>query len=270
MNIDKAIDFLRLKGTDLERARAEWIINRVKPADDLIQPFLELQCPDGGFPFGWEKGNLSAVNSTLSAIWHLDELGLSGSTHAERAFGYLLLVQKDDGGWDEDPAIAHYALPPYITPGDLRTRLYLSAYASYWLALKHHFEDPKFREALYFLVSHQEDSGRFFGFRHTTWIAVSAFALAGRPYAKIVSKGLKYLMEKPLDEWADSQLAWALECLGRAGLPKAHPFISDCLAELAQRQKPDGTWISEDGEAFTARATLSAVKAFKIFGAPSE
>jgi len=119
---------------------------------------------------------------------------------------------------------------------------------------------------LYFLVSHQEESGRFFGFLHTTWIAVSAFALAGRPYAKIVSKGLKFLMEKPFDEWADSQIAWVLECLGRAGLPKVHPFISDCLTELIQRQKPDGTWVSEDGEAFMAQATLGAIKALKIFG----
>ena len=266
MKIDKAIDFVRQNGTDLERARVGWLISGVKPTENMIQQFLELQCPDGGFPFGGGKGNPSAVDSTLSAIGYLEDLGLFHSTHVDRAFTYLLLVQKKDGGWDEDPGITEYSLPPYITPGDLRTRVYLSAHASYWLALKQHLEDPKFREALYFLVSHQEDSGRFFGFRRTTWIAVSAFALAGRPYSKIVSKGLKYLMDKPLDEYADSQIAWALEYLGRAGLPKVHPFISDCLAELAQRQKPDGAWISEDGESFTVGATISALKAFKIFG----
>jgi len=266
MNVDKAVAFLRQNGTDLDKARLEWIVNKMKPDDSVVASFLELQRVDGGFPFGGDKGNLSTVDSTLSAIWCLDELGLFNSPHAERAFRFLFAVQKDDGGWDEDPAIVQYKLPSYITPGDLRTRLYLSSYACYLLALKQYIEHPKFREALYFLVSHQEESGRFFGFLHTTWIAVSAFALAGRPYAKIVSKGLKFLMEKPFDEWADSQIAWVLECLGRAGLPKVHPFISDCLTELIQRQKPDGTWVSEDGEAFTAQATLSAIKAFKIFG----
>ena len=265
MNTHKAIEYVRQKGTDLERARIDWVVNETKPDSDTYTPLLELQRPDGGFPFAGEKGKPSAVNSTLTAIVELDELGLFASECTERAVSYLLAMQQDDGGWDEDPAIARYALPPYITPGDLRTRLYLSAYASYWLALKDYLEDPKFREALYFLVTHQEETGRFFGFRHTTWIAASAFALAGRPYSKIVSRALKYLMGKPLDEWADSQLAWAIACLGRAGLPKAHPFISDCLNELGERQQPDGTWISENGEAFTIDATISAVKAFKIY-----
>lgn len=270
MNIKAAAAFLRDRGTEFEKARSEWIINKVKPQSGILQSFLDLQGESGGFPFGEQKGNLCTVDSTLNAIWWLDELGMFDTSHVDRALRYLFAVQKNDGGWDEDPAIMQYKLPPWITPGDLRTRVYLSAYASYWLALKGHIEHPQFRNALYFLVSHQEDSGKFFGFLHNTWIAVSAFALAGRPYAKIVSKGLKYLVAKPFDEWADSQIAWALECLGRAGLPRVHPFVSECIDELASRQKPDGTWVSEDGDAFTAQATLSAVKAFKIFDMQSK
>ena len=267
MDIARAVSIVKQNGSTLEKARYDWVVNGITVDVEIVRPFLELQSRDGGFPFGGQKENLCTVNDTLSALSLMDGLGLLDSTAAGQAIDYLLAVQKDDGGWDEDPAITKYELPSWVFPGDLRTRLHLSAYASYWLALKNRVEDPKFRKALYFLVGQQEVSGKFFGYLHTTWIAASVFALAGRPYSKIVSRCLKYLMEKPFDEWADSQIAWALECLGRAGLPKAHPFINDCLIELRQRQKSDGTWISEDGEACTIQATISVLKAFKIFGA---
>ena len=93
----------------------------------------------------------------------------------------------------------------------------------------------------------------------------SAFMMAGPRYTTAVKRGLKTLMERAISEWPDSQIAWALCCLGRAGLSRNHPFVENSLMELRSRCKPDGSWLSEDGESHTVDATLEVIKAFKVY-----
>jgi hypothetical protein len=117
-----------------------------------------------------------------------------------------------------------------------------------------------------FLLQHRGESGKFYGYLHTTWIATSVFLMAGSQYLEIVESGLRVLVDRALTEWEASQIAWALDCLGKAGLPDSHPFVERCLAELLNRQRPDGSWSSEDGEAFAVGATIGALKALKRYG----
>jgi squalene cyclase len=126
--------------------------------------------------------------------------------------------------------------------------------------------EPAFQKGLEFLLQRQDKSGRFYGFRHTTWIAVGAFAMAGEGYAGIVERGLDALLAILPAEWEDSQLAWALDCLYTAGVPFSHSFVQQSLAELVNRQAQDGSWASEDGPEFAASATLEAIKVLKHFG----
>jgi len=266
MDITKSVSLIEEKGSDLEKARIRQILYGVEPEPNVIQPFTELQNGDGGFPYDTVQGNLSTVDNTLSALWWMDELGMLESSTADKAFGYLLAVQRDDGGWDEDPSITQYDLPPWVSPGDLRTRLYLSSYSTYWLAVRNHKTHPAFQKALDLLLKHRDETGKFYGYLHTTWIATSVFVMAGHQHSEVARKGLQVLMDRPLSEWADSQISWALNCLGRAGLPGDHPFIEKCLAELLQRQEPNGSWSSEDGEAYAVSATIEALKSLKHYG----
>jgi hypothetical protein len=211
------------------------------------------------------QGNPSALHNTHAALLRLDELEILGSSAAKKAFEYILRVQREDGGWDENAPIAKYSPPPWARPGEPWARIYLSAQSAYWLAVGEYQSHAGFQKALDFLREHQEGSGRFEGFLHSTWIATAVFVMAGDPYSEIVDKGLEALKAKPLSEWVDSQISWALECLGRAGLPKENPFVEQSLAELIRRQGGSGEWISEDGEARTVGAIIGVLKVLKYY-----
>ena len=266
MDFNNSIIFIGDKGSSLEKARIDCILHGTSPQQDVTQGFIGLQNADGGFPFGMVKGNLSTINETTVALWWMEELGLLASSTASQAFAYLLAAQQRDGSWDEDPQVGHYDLPVWIQLGDLKTRLYLSAYATYWLALGGYKTLPAFRKAIHFLLRHQDQAGKFYGYLHNTWIAAGVFLMAGERYVKIANLGIQALSDKALNEWDDSQIAWALDCLSKAGLLKNHPFIEACLAELFCRQKSDGSWASKDGETFAVGATIQVLKVLKRYG----
>jgi len=266
VDIHKSIAFIERKGSSLEKARVHCILDGEKPQPEIIQGFHDLQNDDGGFPFGLVRGNLSTLNETTVALWWMEELDLLSSPAARKAFSFLLANQYEDGSWEESPQAAQYDLPPWIELGDQKTKLYLSAYASYWLAVGGYIKPPAFRKALHFLIRSQDQTGRFFGYLHTTWIAVGVFLLAGERYASIASRGIELLSARAMAEWVDSQLAWALDCLSRGGLPKSHPYVKKCLDELVRRQGRDGSWASEDGEASSVGATIQALKVLKRYG----
>ncbi len=266
VDVTRSVTLVEEKGSELEIARMRHILYGVKPPPDVVRSLAQRQNDDGGFPYDLTSNHLSGVDSTLTALWWMDELGLLESSKADRAIGYLLTVQKEDGGWDEQPVVALDGVPPWIRPGDLGTRLYLTGYAAYWLGVSSRRTHPAFPKAVDFLLEHRDDAGKLHGYLHTTWIAAAVFTMAGDHYAEMAAPSLQFLMDRPLFEWADSQISWALDCLGRAGLPKGHPLVERGLAELLARQDPRGSWSSEDGEAHAVGASIGALKVFKLFG----
>jgi hypothetical protein len=266
IDMNAAVTFVERHGTDLECARLRQVLYGTKPDPRVVRPFTQRQSEDGGFPFGMVAGNPSTVSHTLNGLHWLDELGMLASDPADRALRFLLARQKPDGGWDEDPAIAEFGPPPWAEPGVLRARLYLTALAAFWLGVMDDAPRLAFQRALDFLAAHQREDGKFTGFMHTTWIATSVFAMTGVHYQEVVDRGIAALSAEPLTAWVDSQICWALECFAKAGLPKAHPFVADCLTELADRQVPKGGWVSEDGAARSAAATIGVLKILKHYG----
>lgn len=284
-DLTPSIIYVGENGSILEKARLLRILMNEPPSPVVYEKLLSIQNPDGGFPSRPRQPSASAVDSTLTALWQLDELGMFQATTADggqkpplasytrRGLDFLVNIQQPDGGWDENPDLSSHDLPPWIRPGETATRLYLSTYAAYWLGLSGPEYQPAFQKGVAFLAAWQGPAhldpqspppapGQIPGYLHNNWLGTSAFLLAGDEYTKHAGRGLEYLQSRPYSTWEDSQIAWAIDCLVRAGLPAAHPLVQEGLLALRQRRAPDGSWASEDdeGPSFVAAATVSVMK----------
>ena len=269
INLTAAIQYVSENGTILEQARLLRLLMGVDPTPEAYQKLIDSQNPDGGFPSRPKPGSKSSVDSTLTAVWQFDELGLTELPSAQAALAFLRTVQQDDGGWDENPDLPEHDLPPWIQPGQPATRLYLSSYAAYWLGC---FGDPTgadLRRGLDYIAAHQKPDGSIPGYMHNNWLAAAAFRFGAdhdRGYTQNAGRVIAALAARPWSDWADSQVGWALDCILRAGLPQDHPFVQSALAELIRRQAADGSWASEAGPSFAASATVGALKVLKMCG----
>jgi hypothetical protein len=266
LDLNKAIQFVSENGTILEQARLLRILMGVEPSIEAYQKLLDSQNPDGGFPSRPRPGSQSALDSTLTALWQFDELGLWHLTAAQRSMDFLAAMQQPDGGWDENPELPEHDLPPWIRPGEQATRLYLSTYALYWLAVRGKRPLPVFQRGAAYISTQQQPGGRIPGYMHNNWLGAAVFQLGGESYAHNAARSLAYMQSIPFSDWEDSQIAWALECLTRAGLPGEQPFMRAMLAELVRRQAADGSWAAEDGPSFAASATVGALKVLNQHG----
>mgnify|MGYP005815323665 CR=1 FL=1 len=269
VDLGAAIAFVTEHGTVLEKARLLRLLMSVEPGREAYQKLLDSQNADGGFPSRPRPGSASAVDSTLTALWQFDELGLNAHPAAARALAFLLAMQQPDGGWDENPDLPAYDLPPWIVRGDPGARLYLTTYAAYWLGMLGYAQHTAFKAALAYISARQTPSGQIPGYLHSNWLGIAAFLVDGG-YTQNAGKGMDYLASLPFSEWDDSQIAWAIDCLTRAGLPHEHPWLAAALPELLRRQAADGSWSSDDGPAFAASATVTAIKALQRHGLVGE
>lgn len=262
MNLDLAARFVESNGGELQRARLDYILHQNPAPPGVIASLLKFQLADGSFTRPRPASLAGSINETLNALWRMEELGLMKSVASELACRYLISRQSGNGSWQEAPG---NATPLQSYTQDPLFGCYLSAYSAYFLALSGFGTTPVLEKAARYLAGIQRSAGNFTGFLHTTWLACSALLLINGRNDKRAKKGLLYLKNLEFKDWDSSQVAWALSCLGNAGITVKHPFISAGLAELEANQFEDGSWISEDGEGYEVEATLASIKAWLFF-----
>ena len=266
MDVLKAARYVEENGTELDKYRLGYLLADERDDEVPLRYLRGLQNSDGGFPYQNEKGKLGSMNSASVNLSIIVELGLSGSDVCGKAVDYLMLSQREDGSWDENQAINEYNPPPWDMPGDLKTKMWLTASILGYLIQLGYEESEAVRKGVRFLLRNRDEKGKFAGFLHSTWIAVGVFGQLEGADSEVVTKALS-VMERNLSrlEAGASDFAWCLESFCFAGIPKEHPLVKSCIGRLAELQREDGAWTSGDGEEYTVDATIAALKAMKMY-----
>lgn len=259
------VAYIDQAGSEMERARLRGILGRARPDAKVVRALEARQNSDGGFPHAMLQGRVSAIEATTAALGWMEDLGLLHSALVERAMMFLLAAQRPDGSWDEPPGLIPYAPVPRLTPGDPRVRCLATARAGYWFARIGERGGDAVARAMAFLRDRQTPGGRFLGFLQTTWLASAMFRLAEGPNSAAAARGVEALTAVEHERWYPGGLTEMLNCLGDAGIPDDQPIIQQSLARLVRLAQPNGSWLSEDGEACHVEVTLRALRAVLLY-----
>ncbi len=261
IDIQKAITFVLEHGNELELARLKNILGQEFDSGMVLQGFSELQNPDGGFPYGDKTGFPSCLSNTAQAVHVLQELGLGESNVAEASINYFLDMQHK-GFWPENEKIAPLGPPFWDMPGDDRTTLWLTADITDLLLRSGHSKE-KLSQTADFIRDHQAPDGKFMGYIHTTWMALSVFGKKGLDDECVYSEALTYLEQAELDDWDAACIAWCLDCMRYGDVVDKSPLWAKLTEKLAELQDEDGSWPSDDGEHLKMRNINSVLTAIR-------
>jgi hypothetical protein len=260
-NIPLALDFIRNHASRAEQARLAYILSGECPAGEALDEILAGQRPDGGWAPYWAP-DYSGLDATCYRLAQAEQGGVpTADASFARAAEFLTARQAADGSWEEDASLAASA-PPWARPGDAAARLYLTANCGFWLAVLAP-EQPGVARAARLLAAQQDLDGRLPTFLHAHWLAAGLWQRLGQH--DLVDRGCRYLVSR-IPDMPASSLAWMITTLGLGGLPAGDARLKQAADRLAELQRPDGRWASEDGPERDVHASLEALRALRLAG----
>lgn len=269
MNTKLAVQYVKKNGNEEQKNRLESVLSRKKAKESYWAELEPIQNLDGGFPYGLVAGRPSTMMDTLVAFIKLDELNSLEGDLVEKAVRFLFLSQHGEGSWQEPKEIEQFNPPPWMESGDVKAKLFTTAYTAFWLARLGYSGDERVLQACDFLLKFAHPDGHILGFIHTNWIAASVLAMCmGKDHWSV--RGITdYMMEIQEESWVASQVAWLLWSLACAGFTKEDDAVKYFLSILSTMQWSDGSFQSEE-EGGEVEATMEVIKALKLLEAMEE
>lgn len=270
VDLDAAIGFVVAHGDAVDRARLSWLRAGTTPQPGVLANAEFGQAADGGWP-AFAGGDVASIDATCFRLAELDDLEALGRPAARRALDWLTRRQRADGTWEEDPSLAADA-PPWAKPGDPEARLYLTANAGFWLTvagLDARAAGPLdarvggvyagvVHGAAQAIANHLRPDGTWPSFLVAGWLGAAVLYRQNMFYE---SARIQAVLSERLAELSPADVASLASALRRVGVPGEDYLLVAARRRLAETQRSDGGWPSDDGEAFDVHTTLTAIRA---------
>lgn len=270
IDMDAAIGFIVARGDAVDRARLSWLRTGAVPPPEILDSVEVGQAPGGGWPATW-AGEVASVDATCFRLAELDDLGALGRPAARRALDWLANRQQPGGVWEEDKTLAGEA-PPWARPGEPEARLYLTANAGFWLTvagLDARAAGPLDHRvggvyagvvlaAARAVAEQLRPDGTWPSFLVTGWLGAAVLHRQGMFYD---SARIQAVLGERLPDMSPADIAWMLSALRRVGVAEDERLLVAARRRLAETQRSDGGWPSDDGEPFDVHTTLTAIRA---------
>jgi hypothetical protein len=265
VDIDAAIGYVVAHGDPVERARLSYLRSGAPPPVSALMRIEAEQTPAGGWPAAGD-GSVPSVDATCFRLAELDDLGGLHGSLVDRALAWLVSVQRHDGTWQEDQALAAEA-PPWAMPGDPEATLYLTAVAGFWLTVAEveahpHHEAParyaaSLQAAARFVVAQLRPDGTWPSFLATGWHAAG---LLHEQQFFYESARVQLVLGDRLPDMSPADAANMAAALRRVNLGDDW-LLQSARKRLSETQRTDGGWDSDEGPLFDVNTTLTAIRA---------
>jgi hypothetical protein len=270
VDLAAAIGFVVAHGDDVDRARLAYLRTGAAPQAELLDGVEAGRIDGAGWP-DRQGGEVASIDATCFRFAELDDLGAAGRPAARRALDWLAATQRPDGTWEEDEALADDA-PSWARPGDLAARLYLTANAAFWLSAAGLAARPGgpmdtrvggayagvVRGAAEAVAGSLREDGSWPSFLVTGWLG-SAVLFGQRRFFE--SARMRLVLADRLSDMSPADVAWLACALRRLDVDEGDSLLVAARRRLAETQRTDGCWPSDDAEAFTVHTTLTAIRA---------
>ena len=266
VDLRKTTVFVKSLGDEILKARLEAIIKGRRPRRRILEKIQQMRKTDGGFAF-WEE-DVSSITTTLNVVGWLDDLSLRDGPVVDETFDFLLSHQQEDGGWDEIAEVRDVEPLPYMMPGELNTRIWLTACCAHWFIRFGRAEPPGAKGCpAEFLMQHVIPSGLISGYLYASWDALVMFNYHPGSKSDVFRNLLTEVRERlDPDEHDATDLAWLLRCLRDIDLSVEDDLVSRAINTLMSMQRPDGSWSSSEGERYIGMTTIDAIRVLHDFG----